>query len=103
MGDEGWAGRGESPATLGAVGIAMRTNRGACICLWVGGKKMLPVHCCELCLQFSGKLVPLQLTRNAAEAMLLADWYNVCGELEVAGASGACLRATRSFTLEQFN
>ena len=24
MGDEGWANRGESPATLGAVGIAMR-------------------------------------------------------------------------------
>jgi len=25
MGDEGWANRGESPATLGAVGIAMRS------------------------------------------------------------------------------
>lgn len=26
MGDEGWANRGESPATLGAVGIAMRNS-----------------------------------------------------------------------------
>ncbi|CAK9051060.1 unnamed protein product [Durusdinium trenchii] len=49
MGDEGWAGRGESPATLGAVGINMR---------------------------------------NAAEALLFADWWTVSGELEVAGASG---------------
>eukprot|EP00439_Symbiodinium_sp_Y106_P033366 s497_g4.t1 len=36
MGDEGWANRGESPATLGSVGISLR---------------------------------------NAAEALLLADWY----------------------------
>eukprot|EP00434_Breviolum_minutum_P004237 symbB.v1.2.003734.t1/scaffold176.1/size287750/16 len=49
MGDEGWANRGESPATLGSVGIALR---------------------------------------NAAEALLYADWWTVAGELEVAGASG---------------
>eukprot|EP00439_Symbiodinium_sp_Y106_P040112 s497_g4.t3 len=49
MGDEGWANRGESPATLGSVGISLR---------------------------------------NAAEALLLADWYDCSGELEVAGAAG---------------
>ncbi|CAE7837109.1 unnamed protein product, partial [Symbiodinium sp. KB8] len=49
MGDEGWAARGESPATLGSVGISLR---------------------------------------NAAEALLLADWYDCSGELEVAGAAG---------------
>ncbi|CAE7473478.1 unnamed protein product [Symbiodinium natans] len=49
MGDEGWANRGESPATLGSVGISLR---------------------------------------NAAEALLLADWYDFSGELEVAGAAG---------------
>ena len=28
MGDEGWANRGESPATLGSVGIALRHRLG---------------------------------------------------------------------------
>eukprot|EP00913_Durusdinium_trenchii_P025921 g24324.t1 len=30
----------------------------------------------------------LERTRNAAEALLFADWWTVSGELEVAGASG---------------
>ena len=35
-------------------------------------------------------IVPQFLGRNAAEALLYADWWTVAGELEVAGASGSC-------------
>lgn len=63
MGDEGWASRGESPATLGAVGIAMR---------------------------------------NAAEALLFADWWTVAGELEVAGASGEDRRISRGSSWDRW-